>query len=241
MTDTSVPHDTLPDKGLGARFLGIITSPRETFQGLVAKPRWFGMLVLTTVATAVLLAAFFATPVGQQAYIDKAAQGNPFGGPPPSGDALKAIERFAGYMPYIYGIGALISGPIITLIMTGILFGIFGVAMGGQATFKQAFAVVTHSGVIGLVGQVLVMPVNYFRETLESPMNLAVLLPMLDPGSFVAKLLGSVELFRVWWVMVLSIGLAVLYRRKTQSVAIPLFVLYAVIAIAIAAFSAARS
>jgi hypothetical protein len=48
-------------------------------------------------------------------------------------------------------------------------------------------------------------------------------------------------LFRVWSVVVMSIGLAVVYKRKTQSVAVPLFVLYAVIAIAFAAFTAARS
>jgi hypothetical protein len=64
---------------------------------------------------------------------------------------------------------------------------------------------------------------------------------MLDAGSFLAKILGSVELFRVWWVMALAIGLAVVYKRKTRPIAITLFVVYAIIAVAAAAFSAARS
>jgi hypothetical protein len=41
--------------------------------------------------------------------------------------------------------------------------------------------------------------------------------------------------------MVMAIGLAVVYRRKTRPIAISLFALYGVIAVAIAAFQAMRS
>ena len=59
--------------------------------------------------------------------------------------------------------------------------------------------------------------------------------------SFLAKFLGTIDLFTVWWVVVLAIGLAVLYRRKTRPIAISLFAVYGVIAVAIAAFQAMRS
>jgi hypothetical protein len=59
---------------------------------------------------------------------------------------------------------------------------------------------------------------------------------MLPDTSFVGKLAGMIDLFVIWWVVVLSMGLAVLYRRKTQSIAIALFSIYAVIALAVAAF-----
>jgi hypothetical protein len=230
-----------PDKNLIARFVGVVFAPKETFVAVAARPKWFGMLLVTTILMAVVVGGFFATPIGQQAYIDQAMKPNPITGTTPGEQQMKYIEMFARYMPYVYGGGVLVASPLITLVMAGIAFLVFGTFMGGQATFKQVFAVVTHSGVIGVVSQLIVMPVNYFRETLESPMNLAVLLPMLDPGGFLAKLLGSVELFRVWSVFVLAIGLGVVYKRRTQSLAVPLFILYAVIAIAIAAFSAARS
>jgi hypothetical protein len=244
MSETTVPPappSAPAEKNLAARFVGVVFAPKETFVAVAARPKWFGMLLLTTVLTAVVLGGFFATPVGQQAYLDQASKPNPITGTVPGEQQMKYIEMSARWMPYIYGVGALIGSPIVVLIMAGIAFLVFGTFMGGQATFKQVFAVVVHSGVIGVVSQLIVMPVNYFRETLESPMNLAVLLPMLDPGGFIAKLLGSVELFRVWSVITLSIGLGVVYKRRTQSVAIPLFVLYAVIAIVMAAISAARS
>jgi uncharacterized membrane-anchored protein len=44
-----------------------------------------------------------------------------------------------------------------------------------------------------------------------------------------------VDLFVIWWVFVLAIGLAVLYRRRTQPIALGLFSVYAVIAVVVAA------
>ncbi len=59
---------------------------------------------------------------------------------------------------------------------------------------------------------------------------------MLDESSFLAKFLGTIDLFIVWWVVVLSIGLAVLFKRKTGPIAAGLFIVYGVIAVIVAAF-----
>ena len=58
--------------------------------------------------------------------------------------------------------------------------------------------------------------------------------PFLADGSFAAKFVSMIDLFVIWQVIVLSIGLAVLYRRRTQPIAMSLFVLYAVIAVIVA-------
>ena len=113
---------------------------------------------------------------------------------------------------------------------------VFNVAMGGTATFKQLFAVFVHSTAVTVVQQLFVTPLNYVRETMSSATNLAVFLPMLDESSFLAKLLGTIDLFLIWWVVVLSIGLAVLFKRKTGPIAAGLFIVYGVIAVIVAAF-----
>jgi hypothetical protein len=78
------------------------------------------------------------------------------------------------------------------------------------------------------------------KGTMTGATSLAVLAPMLDEGSFLARMLGMIDIFLVWYVVVLSIGLAVLYRKKTRSVAIVLFGIYAVIAICVAWFQSSR-
>ncbi len=111
--------------------------------------------------------------------------------------------------------------------------------MGGQATFKQLFAVYVHSNVVAAVGQMFTGPLNYFRGSMSSATNLSVVLPMIDEHSFLGRLLGMIDLFLIWWVVVLAIGLGALYRRRTQPIAIGLFAVYAVIILAAAAVMSA--
>jgi hypothetical protein len=125
------------------------------------------------------------------------------------------------------------------LIVAGIAFAVFNAALGGDATFKQAYAVVAHSGIVIAVQQLFVLPLDYVRETLSSPTNLAVFLPFLDENSFAARLLGSIDLFVIWWVINVSIGFAVLYRKRTGPIAATLLVIYVTIGLVIAAVKTA--
>ena len=54
MANTTVqPGATPAPKSLVARFIGIITAPRATFESVVAHPKWLGMLALTTLIVGV--------------------------------------------------------------------------------------------------------------------------------------------------------------------------------------------
>ena len=230
------PQPPVKGLGLGARIWGILTSPRETFADIVARPRWLGMMVVVILVTAVFMGGFLMTAVGQQAYVDNSVrQSERFGGQ--VGEAQYAgIERMAKYAAPITVVSVAIITPLMWAIMAGILFVVFNAALGGGGSFKQLFAVMAYSSAVTIVQQIFVTPLNYVRETMSSATNLAVFLPMLDEGSFLARLLGMIDLFLIWWVVVLSIGLAVLYRRKTGPIAIGLFAVYGIIAVVIAAF-----
>jgi hypothetical protein len=226
-----------PGLSLGARVWGILSSPKETFADVVARPRWFGMMVVVLLVSAICTGGFFATQVGQTAWLDKIADGARQSGQEMPEAQWAMMQKIASYMGAIYAVATIVVAPIFWLIVTGILFAVFNAALGGTASFKQMYTVFVHASAVTIVQQLFVMPLNYVRETMSSATNLAVFLPMLDEGSFLAKLLGTVDLFLIWWVIVLSIGLGVLYRRKTGPIAIGLFAVYGVIAVIIAAVS----
>jgi len=216
-----------------ARFLGIITSPRSTFESVVAHPKVLGMVLLVCALSALALGVFFSTPTGQDAWVD-AATNSSFGGQmnDQQFEAMQKMAKFAG--PLAIG-QAIVGTPILMLIVSGILFAIFNALAGGNATFKQLFAVVAHSWPVLVVSQLFTLPVSYMRGTLASATSVGVLLPMLDENSFAGRLLGMIDLFWIWALVALAIGLAVLYRRKTQPIALSLLGVYAVIIIVIAA------
>lgn len=237
--------DTAP-MGLVSRFFGIITSPRQTFARVAAHPRWLGMLAVVVICGATMAVWFQSTEVGKLAMIDTSVKAMESFGFNPSEQMLDQMEKQMLETPLWRtalqtGLSILIFTPVMYLAIAGILFGVFSAALGGGATFRQVFATVVHGGVISTLGQLFSYPIFYLRESMTSATSLGVLLPMLAEDSFLAKFLGAIDLFTVWWVAVLAIGVAVLYHRKTRPVAISLFAVYGVIAAAIAAFQAMRS
>jgi hypothetical protein len=233
MANTTAPivASSVPKKGLLARFFGMITSPKETYQSVVAHPQWFGMFALTVLIIAICAAAPLTTEAGQQAQVENQVTQMQNFGMQVNDQQYARMQKQARFAPYFAAGGIIVASPIFALIFTGILFAVFNAALGGESTFKQLFSVWVHSGVISTLGQLFTAPINVMRGSVGSSTNLAVLLPMIEEGSFLGKLLGMIDLFVVWWVIVLAIGLGVLYRRRTQPIAMTLFGVYAVIAI----------
>jgi hypothetical protein len=224
--------------GLVSRFIGIITSPKATFQVVAAHPRWLGMLLLTTIILAAATTLPMTTEAGKTAALDTQVRQMENFGMQVNDEMYSQMRQRMAYSVYTTPISILVIAPIMSVIIAGILFGIFTM-MGGQASFKQLFAVYIHSGAIGSLGQLFTGPLNYFRGSVSSATNLAVALPMLDEHSFIGRLFGMIDVFIIWWLVVLAIGLAVLYRRRTQPIAFTLFGLYAVIILAAAAVMSA--
>ncbi len=227
-TDTAAPQD----KGVLGRAVGVLFSPRQTFALVAARPRWFGMLVLVAVVTALVTGGFMLTSVGQQAYLDMMERQS-------GAQAAEAMQRFVPIMGYATMVAMVIFTPIVLLVISGILFAIFTVGTGGNATFKQLFAVVVCSQAVALLGAIVKVPLNFATRSMTASTSLAVFFPMLDDTSFFARLFGMIDLFMVWWIVVLAIGCGVLYKRRTGPIAVGFFVLFALIAVVIAAIQAA--
>jgi hypothetical protein len=222
-------------KGLAARIVGVIFSPGETYQSIVAHPRVLGVLVVATIVTAAALFVFLSTEVGQNATLDqqmRVMESFRINLPDQFYDQMEARAPMARY----YAAGSILFfGPLVSAVVAGIILLIFTVVLGGEATFKQAFAVVAHAEVLNALQQLFILPLNYVRETMASATTLAVFLPMLNQTSFFARFLGWIDLFRIWWLVSLAIGAAVLYKRKSGPIAWTLIGAYVVFALVVAA------
>jgi hypothetical protein len=220
-----------------SRFIGIITSPRATFASVVAQPKWLGMYLLTVTIMAFGAALPMTTDAGKQSALDQQVAGMESFGMQVNDETYEQMRQRMGIAPYTTAGGVVVGSIVMALLIAAILWAVFNAAMGGEARYKQILAVLIHAGVISALGQLFTGPINYFRGAVTSATSVGALLPMLDDTSFMGKLAGMLDIFIVWWLVVLAIGLAVLYRRKTQPIAITLFGIYAVIIVAIAAIT----
>ena len=212
----------------------MLTSPKDTFQSVVASPKWFGVLAVTTLAVAFFTAIPLTTEAGRQSAIDRQVSQLQSFGVQVNDEAYARMEKQSAIMPYTTAGSIVVFSPIVATIFAGILFAIFNAALGGEATFKQVLSVLVHAGVVSSFGAVFGGVINYFRQRMDNVTNLGSLVPMLPEKSFVVGFLSAIDIFLVWWMIVLAIGLAVLYRRRTQPIAITLLSIYGLIAIVIA-------
>lgn len=221
-------------KSLPARFIGVVTSPRETFQSIAAHPKWFGMLAATTLIVMFFTILPMTTEEGKQATLDQQVSQMEAFGRTVDDATYERMRQGMGLQPYFAAGGILVFAPVMALVISGILFAVFNAALGGDASFKQLFSVVVSAGAVSSLGTVFTGPLNYFRGAVGSATNLRVLLPMVEEKSFIGRLMGMTDLFIIWWLVVLAIGLAVLYRRRSQPIVIALLGVYAVIALVFA-------
>jgi hypothetical protein len=192
------------------------------------------VLLLTTLVTFACSAVLLETGVGQLALLDQLERtAIAFGGSVSDAQYARMEELSTRGIAYA-ALSTLMSGPVLTVVLAAILLVVARGALKVSATFTQALAIVAHAGVVLALRQVVAAPLNYALETLASPTTLVRLAGSLDESSPIARFLGVVDLFVVWWIVVLAIGVAALARRPVRPLAFAFTGVYVVLALLLA-------
>lgn len=240
LTATASP-DIPASKSLGARALGVIFSPGNTYADVAANPRILGMMALVLLISIAAAAALLMTDVGKDALFDQQLNTMESMGFRINDQMYDRMERQLPYAPYTTAGFMLVAFPVVWAAIAGIITGVFSLAMGGTATYKQVYAIVTHSAVLLALQQLFVNPLNYARGAMSNPTTLAAFFPFLDEMTFISRLLSGIDLFLIWMIINLAIGVGVLYKRKTAPIAIGMLAVYVSIVLIVAAVRTALS
>jgi hypothetical protein len=230
-----------PPKSLPARIIGVLTAPRATYGDVAARPRWLGVVVFVVLVGAGATFVFLSTEVGKRAVLDQQVRTVESFGVKLNDAAYQQMEQRIEIARYTGPIFQAILLPLMGLLVAGLVFAVFNAILGGSAAFRQVFAIVAHSGVVTTIAVLFGLPLAYAQETMSGSTSLAVFLPFLDDHSFASRFLGAMDLFQIWWLVSLGIGLGVLYRRKTGPIVTGLIGVYVMIGLIIAAVKTALS
>jgi len=235
MAEAAVALPVADSKGPGliARLIGVIFSPRATYQAVVARPRALGALVITVGIMAVTEGVFFTTPVMQEVLMDMQVKTIESFGVNISDQMYDQMEKGIARAAYTTPLSLVIGIPIVAAICAGIIMAIWGMLMGGTGSFRQVYAILAHSGVIFALSVLFAMPLSYAIHRMAGA-NLGVFVPMLEETSFLARFLGAIDLFFVWWCVNVAIGVGVLFKRKTFGIAGTFVGLYVTVALVLA-------
>jgi hypothetical protein len=145
----------------------------------------------------------------------------------------QALMELSDY-GWAYGLLTVVGTvPLVTVGVAALLFGVLS-RTSGRPGFRQVLAVAAHASPILALRFVVAAPFGYAQETARSVTSLAVWMPMFDAGAPVARILGLLDVFVVWWAAVLAVGVAVLYGRPARRVAAAFVGVYVGLALALA-------
>ena len=197
------------------------------------RPRAAGLLIILTAASWAATGGLLATDVGQVALVDQWERTALAFGRPVDDARYAEMQNLSRYgVPYAAAMAAA-RIPVAATGIASLLYGVFA-ARGRRATFNQALAVTAHAGVILALRDVVAAPLNYMRESLASPITLSRLFGVFDEASPLARFFALIDVFMLWWIVVLAIGVAVLYRTRIRLVVATLLGAYVGIAVVLA-------
>ncbi|MCK4462083.1 MAG: YIP1 family protein [candidate division Zixibacteria bacterium] len=206
MEQQSLPVDVVPEtappvssfKGL----FEVFYSPASWFEKLRSDPKVLIPYIVLAIFTAVVFFVIGDLVVKMQMespQMQERLQGQPL--------PAQAAE-IMWYSTVVGGTIALLLAPLLAAALA-LFWG--NVVFAGKASFKSLLSVMLYGELIYAVGNLLVLPLVLAKDSLAVGLNLGILAAdrgLQDP-LFVA--LSKVDLFIIWEIIVIGIGLAIIY------------------------------
>jgi hypothetical protein len=216
------------------RVTGVLRHPRATMAEVVQHPAFVTTWVVVVLAVAVCGGLLLSTPIGQQALVDERVRVTEALGGRVDDAAYARLKSDPPVSIYLTSGGRLLLTPPVTIVVAAGLVALARVA-GARVTFVTALAIAVHATVVLAVQQVVVTPLHYVNESLTSPTNLAGLLRVFDEGSVPARLFGAIDVFGLWWMWLLAVGLGAATARPARQYIGRLLAVYLGVAAVVAA------
>ena len=201
-----------------AAFTLVLVFPRRTFERLRERPHW--ALPLAFVVLASLVSSVYAFRGG---FMD---------------DYVRSVALRTGFTPLEMETSFVTAGVVMSLVVVPITMAIealflrlAALAFGGRATFRQVFSGVAHASIPVGIGSLLFAVLLPVTGSPEAGANLAFLVDGAE-HPFLWSLARQLDLFAVWFFVLLAIGAEPLFRlprRKARQAVIVFAAAYALL------------
>jgi hypothetical protein len=220
----------------------MLLHPARTLAGAIGDRRWGALLLVSTLVAAGAGAGVMLTGTGQQALLDQGERTAAALAMPLDDQTYARLRESVRWAP-LYGVAAaLVAVPLGAAGAAVALQSTFG--RGAAIPFAAVMAMTVHAGAILMLRQMVGAVLTYVRETTASGLTLGSWFPGVDPVAPLARLLGFVDLFVLWWIVLLALGTALLYRRNARRLLggfVALYLALALVAVALVAAVGGRA
>jgi hypothetical protein len=202
--------------------VSIIDRPAVTLSYVGKKPGWAWLTPAFLVLVGLVVFSVVTAPLTSELALRQAQQQLASLPPQQAEQAASQIERFTS-PPMIAGfsiVGGLIALVVIWLLGAGVLY-FLGLVAGGEANFAQSFAILAWSWLpYSLRNLILAAYVAYSGQMINQGLSFLVATgdQTQDAANWLYVLLAQFDLFYLWHLILVIVGLAVVGRfSKTKA------------------------
>jgi hypothetical protein len=217
LTSAPAPADARP--GLFSRLANLFFSPASTFKAIQEKPDWIVPALLFAVVMA-LFGYIQVTDPGlikaQREMMEQMMEKMHV----PAEQVAQQMEAGQARARITTPLGAFL-GPVIMLIFigSGIWLFVSNVVFGAKSRYAQMLGVTSYTALITALGTLVKLPIMVAKGELMVHFSIATFLPATMSKTFIYTfLMFATDIFNIWTIAVLSIGIAVVANLKTSKV-----------------------
>lgn len=202
-----------------SRVTGVFFEPAKTFEDVAARPSFLVPLILVLLFALVYL-FLFAQHVGWERMLRHQFEMSSRTAQMPPEQREAAIQMQLKFVPVFGYFGVLLGVPIFDLIWAAVLLGIVKGIMSVPVRFKQVFAIVCYAAMPSLIFTALAMVVMFMKNpddfNMQNPLvfNPGAFMDPVTSSKFLYSLASSLELFGIWTLVLIAIGLKAAGGRK---------------------------
>jgi len=233
--ETSLIPGLPEEKSVGgfSKILNIFFEPRKVFESLKTKPTWlvpFIILVLISVVSMYLTYPFIMADT-----IEKIRTNEKI--PDEQKEMIVSRMEENTQPPWWQVALAPVGVLIYFLIVSGILFFVGNVLLGGDSSFRKVFSVYIYSSLVAIPAAIIKIPLAVAKKTAEVQTSLALFLSPDIKEAFIYRFFAHFDIFNIWMIILVSLGLAVMYNftvKKSFTTVFALWLLWAIVSSSLA-------
>jgi len=211
--ESAAVASTPPPAGMSeiSRIAGVFFEPAKTFEDVAQRPAFIVPLVLV-ILFSLVYTGLYSQHVGWERMIRRQMETNTRAAQLPPEQRETQIQMGLKIAP-IFGYAiSLVGVPLGYLIAAAVLLAMVKI-MSAPTRLSQVYAVLCYAGVTGIIFIVLAIAVMFLKNPddfdIQNPLafNLGALLDPNSGSKFVYTLATSMDLFSIWKIVLIAIGL----------------------------------
>ncbi len=206
---------------LGARFRDVIWAPAALFDWLAQTPRWLDVLVVVSLITGASAWLLWNSDVGRSVVANEQTKVMAIAKARLTEAQLQQVVEQMAQNPVTPArmamrmAASMFMGPLVMALVCHVVFG--WLLLAPTIRYVQVLSVISHASCIGLLQQLFLHALSRTSGSLSTSTSVPHLLPFLawpSEGSLAAAGLQLLDPFSLWWVGIVSLGLARVYRAS---------------------------